>query len=384
MAVRSYDQTIDTMVTTALDSITRDPANLLTESGEKFLKAAAQKGRLFVVNDAENLRHPVMYDHGESTTYYAPDNTGSTDGSATGNLSSGATEILTQALFTMQAATRNINFPQSQPAGNMIDYVSAVVKANMMSILNEEECLFVRGENTSSGTEAVISPFSGDQNFGTTRQPMSIGDLLTNGSETATHVFANLRSDAINVGSANTNWAPQQVDATSPTGGVTIFTDMQKCILQAGFSEVERPTDFYCSQTFYEFFLAQMRKLGALPDPVQANLGRESAIPFGGITIDWSRYLEKDVIWDGKAASNTTAQEPVFGINWNSLRLNLVRSGGVSGDSLGFIRTIGGMQPHPLTVTLFKRIEWKRQWSIDKGRRSFVNLNLLTGTLAAT
>lgn len=379
MAVRSYDQTIDTMVTTALDTVTRDPANLLTDSGEKFLKAAAAKGRLFMVNDAENIRHPVLYDDGESTTYYAPDSLG-----ISGNLGAVAKEILTQALFTMQAATRNINFPQSQPSGNMIDYVSSVVKANMMKILNEEECLFVRGVNTATGTEEQISPFSGDTNYGSTRQPMSLADLLCNGSGTPAEIFANLRSDALDVGTANTNWATQQVDATSVTGGVTIFTDMQKCILQSGFSEVERPTDFYCSQTFYEFFLAQMRKLGALPDPVQANLGRESAIPFGGITIDWSRYLEKDAIWDGKAVSGSTAQEPVFGINWNSLRLNLVRSGGVSGDSLGFIRTIGGMQPHPTTTTLFKRIEWKRQWSIDKGRRSFVNLNLLTGTLAAT
>jgi len=379
MAVRSYDQTIDTMVSSALDTITRDPANLLTDSGEKFLKTAAAKGRLFMVNDAENIRHPVLYDHGESTTYYAPDNLGTT-----GNLTAAGTEILTQALFTMQAATRNINFPQSQPAGNMIDYVSSVVKANMMKILNEEESLFVRGENSGRSTEATISPFSADTNFGSTRQPMSVADLLTNGAVTATEIFGNLRSDAINVGTANTKWATQQVDASSATGGVDIFTDMQKCILQAGFTEVERPTDFYCSQTFYEFFLAQMRKLGALPDPVQANLGRESAIPFGGITIDWSRYLEKDLIWDATGTAEDAAQEPVFGINWNSLRLNLVRSGGVSGDSLGFIRTIGVTQPHPVTTTLFKRIEWKRQWSIDKGRRSFVNLNGLTGTLTTT
>tara|TARA_R110002020_G_scaffold13497_1_gene48642 strand:- start:9 stop:1136 length:1128 start_codon:yes stop_codon:yes gene_type:complete len=375
MAVRNYDQTIDTMVTTALDTMSRDPQNLLTDSGEKFLKAAASKGRLFVVNDAENVRHPVLYDHGESTTYYDPDSLGTT-----GNLTADATEILTQCLFTMQAATRNINFPQSQPAGNMIDYVSNVVKANMMKILNEEECLFVRGENTGSGTEARVVPFSGDTGY-SGNQPMSVAALLHTGSDTATQVFGNLRSDAINVGTANTNWATQQVASSTTTGGVAIFTDIQKMILQSGFSEVERPTDFYCSQTFYEFFLAQMRKLGALPDPVQANLGRESAIPFGGITIDWSRYLEKDEIWDKTGSS---AMHPVFGINWNSLRLNLVRSGGISGDSLGFIRTIGDTQPHPLKTNIFKRIEWKRQWSLDGGRRSFVNLNGLTGTLATT
>ena len=372
MAVRSYDQTIDTMVTTALDTMSRDPANLLSDSGEKFLKAAASKGRLFVVNDAENVRHPVLYDHGESTTYYSPDSTGSTDHTATGNLTAGATEILTQTLYTMQAATRNINFPQSQPSGNMIDYVSNVVKANMMKILNEEECLFVRGENTGSGTEARIVPFSGDTGY-TGNQPMSVAALLHTGSNTGSQVFGNLASDNINSGDGNTKWATQQVSAGSFTGGVGIFDDVQTMILQSGFSEVERPTDFYCSQTFYEFFLAQMRKKGALPDPVQANLGRESAIPFGGITIDWSRYLEMDEIWDRTGAAAT---HPLFGINWNSLRLNLVRAGGISGDSLGFIRTIGGTQPHPLTTNIFKRIEWKRQWSLDRGRdRKSTRLN---------
>ena len=238
----------------------------------------------------------------------------------------------------------------------------------------------MRGENTGSGTEARVVPFSGDTGY-SGNQPMSVAALLHTGSSTASQVFGNLASDNINGSDGNTKWATQQVSATSATGGVTIFTDIQKMILQSGFSEVERPTDLYCSQTFNDFFLAQMRKLGALPDPVQTNLGRESAIPFGGITIDWSRYLEKDEIWD---KTGSDAMEPVFGLNWNSLRLNLVRAGGVSGDSLGFIRTIGGPQPHPLTPNVCKRIEWKRQWSLDGGRRSFVNLNGLTGTLAVS
>ena len=381
MAVRSYDQTLDTMVTTALDTMSKDPANLLSDSGEKFLKAAASKGRLFVVNDAENIRHPVLFDHGEDSTYYAPDHIGTT-----GNLGNQATELLTSALFTMQAGTRNINFPQSQPAGNLIDYVSSVVKANMMKILNEEECLFVRGESSGSGTEASISPFSADNNFGSTRQPMSLGALMIDGAVTgaADTRFANLRCDVIDVsGDANTKWKPTHIDAAQVTGTKTIMSDMQEAILTASFSEAERPTDVYCSLTFFDFFLQQMREKGALPDPVQANLGKEGAIPFAGVNIDWSRYLSKDVLWDTDAAS-TTAQEPVFGINWNSLRLNVVRAGGVGSDSLGFIQTLAPVIPHPTTTTVFKRIEWKRQWSVDKGRRSFFGINDLTGTLTVS
>ena len=69
----TYNQTLDTMVSTALDTYSTDPINVLTDSGEKFLKAAASQGRVFVVNDAENIRSPLLYDHGEASSLYKPD-----------------------------------------------------------------------------------------------------------------------------------------------------------------------------------------------------------------------------------------------------------------------------------------------------------------------
>ena len=87
--------------------------------------------------------------------------------------------------------------------------------------------------------------------------------------------------------------------------------------------------------------------------------------------------LETDVIWD-PADSSFAAEHPVIGVNWNSLRLNVVRAGGIDNDKVGFIRQIGNLQPHPTLTNVFKRLEWKRAWSFDNGRRSFFQITDFT------
>ena len=384
-ASTAYSQTLDTMLSTCLETYTKDPVNLFLDGGEKFLATVASKGRIFVVNDAAALRHPFIYDHGEDSTYYMPDDLGHASG--TGNLSNVATELLSQTAWSMHAATRNINFPQSQPAGNLIDYVSNVMKANFASILNEEECLFVRGVNTPTGAEALNDPFLGDENF-SAGNPCSLPAIFSTGVVTAAHEFGGLSSDATN---GKTRWAAGTTTVTAAgtsygDGSTTainraMWTDLQKAIINHSFSETERPTNMYTTVGCFEAYLTSLRSEAALPDPVQANLGKEGTIPFGGITIDWSRYLSADVVWDTDGAgSASTANVPMLGVNWNSLRLNLVRAGSPSGNSadltgkIGWINQVSGLNPHPLTVVLFKRIEWKRQWSLDNGRRSFFNL----------
>lgn len=381
MAASTYNQTLDTMVSTALDTYSRDPINALTDSGEKFLKTAASQGRLFVVNDAENVRHPVMYDHGTASALYVPDKTAGSEDAGTA-LDAAATEILTQTRFALQAGTRNINMPQSQPAGNLIDYVSSVVKANMMHILNEEEQLFVRGNAGAVGT-ATDSNKRGaaydDADYAAGMPASLPGFLLgsTANSEegsTITEKFGGIKTSEIS------KWAPYQV-ASGGTGGKhdQIFNDLQKAVLNASYSEVERPTHAYMTLDSFEAVLEKLRSDAALPDPVRADMGKEGTIPFGGITLDWSRYLSKEAIWDGDL-TGTTDTYPMLGINWNSLRLNTVRSGGIGDESIGFIRQIGAMQPHPTLSNVFKRIEWKRCWSVDNGRRSFFVIRGITDT----
>ena len=370
MAIPSWDRQLDTMVTTALDTMTKDPINALTDSGEKFLGAAASLGRVFVVNDAESIRHPVLYDHGEDSTLYYPDEI---DGAPTTNsLSATAKEILTQAIFTLPAATRNINFPQSQPPGNMIDYVSSVVKANMMSILNQEERLLVVGQLTGTNV-AQNDPHENDR-WDAEGKPFSLGALYYDGTNVAlgsggdadqsAYSFANIKVDDV------PKWNPlQQSAAASDHSGM--ITEMQKAMLTASYSEIERPTHVYMALGSFEKMLALLRASAALPDPVNYNIGKAGTVPFAGMTCDWSRYLAANAGWHASAAS--AAHYPILGINWNSLRFNTVRAG-TTDSSLGFIRQLGSLQPHPLLTNLFKRIEWKRNWSLDNGRRSFFTI----------
>jgi hypothetical protein len=374
MAIPTYNQELDTLVSTAIDTYTKDPINALTDSGEKFLKGAASMGRLFVVNDAESVRHPIMYGHGENSSLYLGDDIDGTP--AVNNLSATAKEILTHSIFHLQAGTRNINFPQSQPPGNLIDYVSSVVRANMMHILNEEEILFVQGRpGGSTGNQTARDPFTTDTNY-SAGFPMSLLALMTSSTtphwsadgDATNESFAAIKTDDV------PKWTPDFFRATTGTAYATIIGDLQKAVLETSYSEVERPTHVYMTLKGFEAFLAAHRALGALPDPVNANLGKEGAVTFAGITVDWSRYLINDVKWDLIEAEGGTASAPVLGINWNSLRLNTVRAGGVGSDSIGFIRQVGDMQVHPLLTNVFKRIEWKRQWSVDNGRRSFFTI----------
>jgi len=378
MAIPSYNQSLDTMVSTALETYSKDPINALTDSGEKFLKAAATNGRVFVVNDAETVRHPILYGHGEDSSLYVPD---TVSGTATvNNLGAAASEVLTQALFFMQAGTRNINFPQSQPPGNLIDYVSTVVKANMMKIFNEEEVLFTQGIAAGASNPAAPirkDPMTTDAMY-SAGYPMSLSGLYHGSSnpsaiadgDTTDETWANVKTDDV------AKWQPTY-QATATATHASLFADLQSAILNSSYSEVERPTHVYMALGSFEKMLSLLRASAALPDPVNVNMGKEGTISFGGVTCDWSRYLGISTAWDvDETTSNelTTPTYPVLGVNWNSLRLNTVRAGSPGSDNLGFIRQLGDLQPHPLKTNLFKRIEWKRQWSVDNGRRSFFTL----------
>jgi hypothetical protein len=376
MAASTYNQTLDTMVSTALETYSKDPINALTDSGEKFLKAAATNGRVFVVNDAETVRHPILWGHGENSSLYTPDVlTGTPDGE--NNLGTAASDILTQCLFFMQAGTRNINFPQSQPPGNLIDYVSTVVKANMMKILNEEEILFAQGNANGASNVASVQlrgPMTGDEGY-SAGYPMSLRALFQGSSSpsaqadgtSVTEKFAGVATNDI------AKWQPTY-QIGSATDHSKLIEDLQSAILTASYSEVERPTHVYMALASFEKMLDLMRDKAALPDPVRADLGKEGTISFGGVTVDWSRYLGAANMWDVTDAEESTATYPILGVNWNSLRLNTVRAGSPGSDNLGFIRQLGDMQPHPEKTNLFKRIEWKRQWSVDNGRRSMFSI----------
>ena len=265
MAVQTYSQVLDTMVSTALDTYTRDPINALNASGEKFLTAAAQQGRIFVVNDAENVRHPMLYDHGENTSYYSPDNTSGTQSVTLTHLQAEATEILTHSIWTLQAATRNINMPQSQPPGNIIDYVSNVVKANMMSILNQEEVHFTTGQLASTEGEPVeYGSCTLDEDFAAAR-PVNLPAIQF--ASTAYPLISGSTGVAEQFGGVSTadiaQWSPYQKMAGDTDIAVAtdaqLFSALQSSILESTYSETERPTHVYTSIEVFERILELMR-----------------------------------------------------------------------------------------------------------------------------
>lgn len=409
MAIPTYTQTLDNMVSTALDTYSTDPVNCLTDSGEKFLTAAAQQGRLFIVNDAEAVRHPILYEDaanamGKNVLYGAdllsgtPSTTGVFNGGSNA-LTDTAAEILTLSRFNLHAATRNINFPQSQPPGNLIDYVSSVVRANMMTVMNQEEYMFLLGNLPGATTAApnLRAAATGDDapayvdgfpaslpaimSAGTNKLEFGVANDFTD------KPFAGIKIDDI------PNWAPKFFSVktrgevtTGPSTPAThevllsaltaddMFGTIQNAVLLSTYSEAERPTHLYTSIGVFDRFLQLLRASAALPDPVMANMGKQGTISFAGLTIDWSRYLQASPGWVPGVAGAAYSHHPFLGINWNSLRLNTVRAGGLSSENIGFIQQIGGLQPHPMKTNLFKRIEWKRCWSVDNGRRSFFSI----------
>ena len=374
MASFNYTQKIDTLTTAAIDEATKDLANLVSEGGEKLLKKMQSAGRIFVVNDAEKVKHPVLYGSGTSQ-YFDPDTLAPSSGTGLGTA---AEEILAFAQFQMLAATRNINYPQAMPAGNFIPYISSAVKMHMMDILNKEEQIFLNCHDAST-TEEANYPLPGDKNF-TTGLPMSAAGLLSGKDPGSAYAFAGIDTDSTDFA----KWIPTLVTAagtTAPTEA-QVFGALDEAILEGSFSETERPDWILTTKIMYKYILDLMRDKSRINDAVLANLGTTDEIPYAGTFLNWSRYLAKDVVWDisghTPGGSAGTAEHPVMGLNTNSLRLNVVAGGGVSDDKLGFVQKIGSTQKHAALTNLFDRVQYKRCWSIDNGRRSFFQIESWT------
>jgi hypothetical protein len=369
-------RTLNTMVTNALETYTGDPANLVDQGGFKVFKMLADAGRIFAVNDGERVQHPVMFGaDGESTTRFVGDDYA---GAATNNLGTAQNEVLTKALFTMRNVTKNFNVPQTimgRPAINAITDVQALTKRNLMNMLAEEEFYFLRGVGTATGTEAELSPFSGDTGYDAEKGSMSLLGLMSVGKNTATQKFANI--DTQDAGDGDSDWAPQLYQATdvNPTTAAELdlfLGDWESSIRKASrFGGIERPTHGLVSEEISDRLVTALRDKSTINDQVVIDMGGQDVIPFRGINIHWSQYLEKDTLWD--ITAETTAEHPALLLNLNSLRLNLVYGGEVSQGG-GFVKRISDFAPHPTEPKFFSRLEYKYCFSLDNGRRSFAQI----------
>ena len=393
----SYSRDIDTLFSVASDTVSGDPINLINAAGEKLLPELAAKGRIFMVNDAKQVSHPVLHtDGGGAIVDYVVDanNEGSGNTATAGHgLDALSSEILSHAKFDLITSSRNISFAQDFPAGNQLDFMVNLLKSNAMGIFAREESLLLCGG--TDGTGATVSsnaPMNGDTNFKsgtTTRAPMSIlgvmaagttlGGDASDGDETD-ESFAGLTVDNV------PHWEPQRLAQTGASGstatGITgseLEETLQKLILQCTFSGIESPDTIMLGTSAYEHFLKQYRgRLSPVHLIEDSGYGSESFM-FAGCKVMRHRMLENTDVKYDRAEGNTECY-PVHVLNMKSLRMNIVKQDMNIGEGFGFLSSpIEGVFPHPTTTNLFKRVSWKRCYSLDNGRRSFGSVDLING-----
>lgn len=387
MAYLDYTRNIDTLFAIASDTISGDPINLINAAGEKLLPELAAKGRIFMVNDAKQVSHPVMTgDGGGAIVDYLPGViTGLTAGHAQDNV---AAEILTHAKFDMIASSRNISFPQDMPAGNQLDYMMNLLKSSGMGIFQREESLLLTGGTDGGATVLSSAPMDGDANFVSTaagRRPLSVLGIVASGTETggtagaldeSGETFAGLEIDE------SPHWAPQKIKTTemlASTGALeaanvtsaNLEATIQKAILQCTFSGVESPDTILIGTKGFEHLIAGFRGRLSPVHLMEDSVNQSEFFMLGGCKVMRHRMLDyTDIQYD--LTEGDTATYPCFLLNLKSLRMNIVKQDQVIGEGFGFLSSpIEGVFPHPEKTNLFKRVGWKRCYSLDNGRRSF-------------
>jgi hypothetical protein len=387
-----YTRTIDTLFSVATDTVSGDPVNLINQGGEKLLPELAAKGRIFMVNDAKQVSHPVLHqDGGGAIVDYLPGViTGSTAGQSLDNV---AKEILTHAKFDMIASSRNISFPQDMPAGNQLDYMVNLVKSSGIGIFQREEALLVTGSADAASVNS-FAPMDGDTNFASsaaTRRPMSLLGLVAAGTEKSgetdspgidrsPQTFAGIEIDEF------AHWAPQYIQTSGYSSDANTISaaefeaDIQKAILQCTFSGVESPDTILVGTVLYEGLLSAFRgRLGPMHLMENSVYGDEHFM-IGGCKVIRHRMLDlADANYD-LSGGNSAGCLGIYLLNMKSLRMNIVKQDMSIGEGFGFLTSpIEGVYPHPEKTNLFKRVGWKRCYSLDNGRRSFGFIDGVTG-----
>jgi hypothetical protein len=382
MAIPVTDsRTLNTLVTSAIDTISGNPANLVTEGGEKVLAKLAKRGRIFKVNDAERVEHPVMTGTDASWATLVGDVPSGTP--TDGSLVATQSEVLTKALHTILTRTKNFNVPQSMIGRSSqlaMSDIAYLAQRMAMEAYAMEEAYLLRGASTLSGSYDYLAPFSGDSLWkggASVMGSMSLLGLLGVGLDTATDTFGGIAVDD------DADWAAQNTAVTNAnpndaTKWEEFLGDIQGALINADYGGMERPTDIITTIDAYERILVALRNKGTINDTLIRDMGvaPDTEIPFGSVLIDYSRHLDKGAVWD--MGDGATSCHPIVGLNLNSLRWNLVGQTSGVGEDAGWIDQKSDMQPHPTLSNFFKRLEYRFCFSIDNGRRSFFNIEGLT------
>jgi len=388
----SYSRNVDTLFAIAADTISGDPINLINEGGEKLLPELAAKGRVFMVNDAKQVSHPVLHaDGGGVSRDYLPGViTGVTGGHALDNV---AAEILSHAKFDMIAGSRNISFPQDMPDGNQLDYMVNLLRSSTISLFNREESLLVTGATDGGTTVLANGCMTADDSFYDADidgvRPLSILGLIAAGTSasgddgdlnTTNESWGGLKVDDV------AQWAPQHIIPTTgaadaePVTTAALEAAIQKAVLQCTFNGVEAPDTILMGTDLYEHMLSAYRgRLSPIHLMEDSAHGTEFFMIAGCKVIRHRMLNATDNAYDLRGDDDACL--PVYLLNLKSLRMNIVSQDMNITDGQGFLSSpIDGVFPHPTSTNLFKRVGWKRCYSLDNGRRSFGYLDGIKGT----
>jgi len=376
MAIPKTDnQVLNTLVTSAINTISANPANLVTEAGEKLMAKMAKRGRIFRVNDADRVEHPVMHNDDNTWATITGDNPG---GTVTG-LNSTQTEHLTSALFTILTRTKNFNIPQSMLGRDTrlaMSDIAYLAQRMAMQAYELEEAYILRGNSTRTGAYKLLAPFQHDTNWqagdDTAGQMSLLGLLDLQGA----NEFGNISTDD------NAQWGAyfQTAAEGNPADTAqfnTWLSEINECIVRADYGGMERPTDILTTVDVYMRFLEALRDKGTINDTLIRDMGAspDTEIPFGSVMVDYSKFLTADAVWD--TGSGAIVSHPFIGLNLNSLRWNLVGQTTGVGEDAGWINQKSDLLPHPTASNFFKRLEYRFAWSLDNGRRSFFHLDAI-------
>lgn len=369
----------DTLATVAWQSVSKNLTNLINQGGETLIKELTSRGRIFVTPDVEHLVTPVMHADPGDTTYvgYKPDNYG-----AGATVANSSADFLATARYTYVAQSDNVSWGQSHPKGTDLDFHMAMAKAKATVILQREESALLLGNYTADGDNPVsVAPYEGDAEFDSTNfKPMSLKAIYAAGTQfpgdgglsEAGEEFAGI------IGSDSAQWIPQ-VPTTSAVNGSALIADIEDALSAACYSPMECVDYGLVGRDIWKKLNSLLRQESALNQPLKADLVRNptQAVMCGDVPIVWHRMLNTKDALNDYAVSSATVCYPFFLLNLKSLRLNIPYGGGEV-EGLPFVRRIGQPYLVPDRTNWSYRLEWKRQYSLDNGRRSFAYINGVT------
>jgi hypothetical protein len=368
----------DTLATVAWQSVSKNLTNLINAGGEILIGELSRRGRVFVTPDVEHLVTPVMHADPGDTTYvgFKPDNYG-----AGATLANSSADFLSSARYTYVAKSDNVSWGQEHPGGTDLDFHMAIAEAKAKVILQQEESLLLLGNTTADGDAPVtVAPYEGDAKFDATNfKPMNLRGIYCAGTATPgdggtseiAEEFAGI------IGSDSAQWIPQVQNGTA--SGANLLSETETLLAACFFSGGEQANYGITGRQVWQKYNALLRAESALAQPLSTDLVKNpsQAVMVGGVPLVWSRMLSTADALNDYAASASDITYPIFFLNLNSLRLNMPHAGGAI-EGLPFVRRIGAPYLVPTATNWSYRLSWKRQYSLDGGRRSFGYINKVT------